>query len=176
MGPECRQVQIIGHEDGHPGLAVGAGNGHAVDTGLLDAGKRTDRFGYLGGRYIFTLPAEGIPDSVDEIEIALLVLAHQIAGPKPGISRLEHVAEYLFLGGLHAGVALEPAAHVQRVLENLADRFSGFVRSAANAESLLISDRLVFYDIESQNRKSTRLNSSHGYNSYALFCLKKKKQ
>src|SRR2546429_4580128 len=27
--------------------------------------------------------------------------------------------------------------------------------------------------LESQDRKSTRLNSSHGYNSYAVFCLKK---
>src|SRR5205809_1828399 len=27
-----------------------------------------------------------------------------------------------------------------------------------------------------QDRKSTRLNSSHGYNSYAVFCLKKKSQ
>src|SRR5205809_4438239 len=26
-----------------------------------------------------------------------------------------------------------------------------------------------------EDRKSTRLNSSHGYNSYAVFCLKKKK-
>src|SRR5205809_3419083 len=26
-----------------------------------------------------------------------------------------------------------------------------------------------------RDRKSTRLNSSHGYNSYAVFCLKKKK-
>src|SRR5205809_6166655 len=26
------------------------------------------------------------------------------------------------------------------------------------------------------DRKSTRLNSSHGYNSYAVFCLKKKTQ
>src|SRR2546422_6612405 len=26
------------------------------------------------------------------------------------------------------------------------------------------------------DRKSTRLNSSHGYTSYAVFCLKKKKQ
>src|SRR6266550_7717945 len=26
-----------------------------------------------------------------------------------------------------------------------------------------------------QDRKSTRLNSSHGYTSYAVFCLKKKK-
>src|SRR2546429_1846385 len=29
--------------------------------------------------------------------------------------------------------------------------------------------------IYSQDRKSTRLNSSHGYISYAVFCLKKKK-
>src|SRR2546422_7369797 len=28
----------------------------------------------------------------------------------------------------------------------------------------------------SQDRKSTRLNSSHGYISYAVFCLKKKTQ
>src|SRR2546429_5757033 len=28
----------------------------------------------------------------------------------------------------------------------------------------------------SPDRKSTRLNSSHGYNSYAVFCLKKKKR
>src|SRR2546422_6186390 len=27
-----------------------------------------------------------------------------------------------------------------------------------------------------RDRKSTRLNSSHGYISYAVFCLKKKKQ
>src|SRR2546422_7419643 len=30
--------------------------------------------------------------------------------------------------------------------------------------------------IAAQDRKSTRLNSSHGYISYAVFCLKKKKQ
>src|SRR2546422_8421966 len=29
---------------------------------------------------------------------------------------------------------------------------------------------------EYQDRKSTRLNSSHGYISYAVFCLKKKKK
>src|SRR5205809_4034505 len=31
-------------------------------------------------------------------------------------------------------------------------------------------------DEESADRKSTRLNSSHGYISYAVFCLKKKKK
>src|SRR2546429_2206014 len=30
--------------------------------------------------------------------------------------------------------------------------------------------------VELQDRKSTRLNSSHGYISYAVFCLKKKKK
>src|SRR2546429_9854690 len=30
------------------------------------------------------------------------------------------------------------------------------------------------YDVRLQDRKSTRLNSSHGYISYAVFCLKKK--
>src|SRR2546422_7546062 len=29
---------------------------------------------------------------------------------------------------------------------------------------------------QDQDRKSTRLNSSHGYISYAVFCLKKKKK
>src|SRR3989449_8172493 len=33
-----------------------------------------------------------------------------------------------------------------------------------------------FSDSGSIDRKSTRLNSSHGYISYAVFCLKKKKK
>src|SRR2546422_892085 len=35
--------------------------------------------------------------------------------------------------------------------------------------------RFVFRATGSRDRKSTRLNSSHGYISYAVFCLKKKK-
>src|SRR2546422_5253270 len=31
-------------------------------------------------------------------------------------------------------------------------------------------------DVLGRDRKSTRLNSSHGYISYAVFCLKKKKK
>src|SRR2546422_7457598 len=34
--------------------------------------------------------------------------------------------------------------------------------------------RLVMLTSHDQDRKSTRLNSSHGYISYAVFCLKKK--
>src|SRR2546422_9107029 len=36
--------------------------------------------------------------------------------------------------------------------------------------------RTVTVDMEDSDRKSTRLNSSHGYISYAVFCLKKKKK
>src|SRR2546422_6019600 len=36
--------------------------------------------------------------------------------------------------------------------------------------------RLLLHDVDqAADRKSTRLNSSHGYISYAVFCLKKKK-
>src|SRR2546429_7110843 len=36
--------------------------------------------------------------------------------------------------------------------------------------------QVVPYLMVREDRKSTRLNSSHGYISYAVFCLKKKKQ
>src|SRR2546429_6095929 len=36
--------------------------------------------------------------------------------------------------------------------------------------------RLCVVPLSDQDRKSTRLNSSHGYISYAVFCLKKKKK
>src|SRR2546422_3222808 len=35
---------------------------------------------------------------------------------------------------------------------------------------------LARFGISCRDRKSTRLNSSHGYISYAVFCLKKKKK
>src|SRR2546422_10820893 len=35
---------------------------------------------------------------------------------------------------------------------------------------------IVGYRMLTRDRKSTRLNSSHGYISYAVFCLKKKKK
>src|SRR2546422_6145200 len=36
--------------------------------------------------------------------------------------------------------------------------------------------KLLQEKAEGRDRKSTRLNSSHGYISYAVFCLKKKKK
>src|SRR5256884_2572023 len=48
------------------------------------------------------------------------------------------------------------------------------VRATAQGNVLAIVDMLAVDNC--QDRKSTRLNSSHGYISYAVFCLKKKKQ
>src|SRR6266436_8291999 len=61
-------------------------------------------------------------------------------------------------GGSHPGqYAVSPRAHLVR-------RFTAW---ATVAEQLPLRPR---------DRKSTRLNSSHGYISYAVFCLKKKKK
>src|SRR3989449_3841664 len=50
---------------------------------------------------------------------------------------------------------------------------------AARPDSAAVADRAAQAGRGKQavqDRKSTRLNSSHGYISYAVFCLKKKKQ
>src|SRR2546422_8526688 len=62
-----------------------------------------------------------------------------------------------FITGALSLIGLAPARHVESLkAEN--------ERAARKAREL-----------EARDRKSTRLNSSHGYISYAVFCLKKKK-
>src|SRR2546422_4990788 len=39
----------------------------------------------------------------------------------------------------------------------------------------LLQEFMCSHILQPEDRKSTRLNSSHGYISYAVFCLKKKK-
>src|SRR3989449_5323930 len=59
---------------------------------------------------------------------------------------------------------------------SLADR--GNMSPQANSNRLdgrIGRSREVVRRREEADRKSTRLNSSHGYISYAVFCLKKKK-
>src|SRR2546422_10117125 len=47
-----------------------------------------------------------------------------------------------------------------------------FAETTPTALERVLDQALAAY----QDRKSTRLNSSHGYISYAVFCLKKKKK
>src|SRR2546430_8514005 len=48
--------------------------------------------------------------------------------------------------------------------------FLGYPLSVKGARDLIVRDNII----ESADRKSTRLNSSHSQISYAVFCLKKK--
>src|SRR2546422_5530557 len=57
-----------------------------------------------------------------------------------------------------------PPVRVERALGLLPE-----LEAVAPLRALLVS-------ISRPDRKSTRLNSSHGYISYAVFCLKKKKK
>src|SRR2546429_1269445 len=52
-----------------------------------------------------------------------------------------------------------------------------FRSAAAGAAVAGYAGRVIWHGLVAQrlDRKSTRLNSSHGYISYAVFCLKKKK-
>src|SRR2546429_1838650 len=65
-------------------------------------------------------------------------------------------------------LASEGSAFVVASSEGLA---SATARPNENGEACQSSQRPARRD-----RKSTRLNSSHGYISYAVFCLKKKKK
>src|SRR5687768_18095122 len=49
-------------------------------------------------------------------------------------------------------------------------------RDHSSCPSSSSTRRLVAGLDQEEDRKSTRLNSSHGYSSYAVFCLKKKKK
>src|SRR2546422_8555142 len=49
---------------------------------------------------------------------------------------------------------------------------NAFIRIGTDGRVTLIMGQVEM----GQDRKSTRLNSSHGYISYAVFCLKKKKE
>src|SRR6266542_5071388 len=57
------------------------------------------------------------------------------------------------------------------LVKNIVARFSKAVRAR-----LPLHDYLHLRMAEGMDRKSTRLNSSHGSISYAVFCLKKKKK
>src|SRR2546429_3658403 len=67
--------------------------------------------------------------------------------------------------------AREPPAHRVRELRGTADEV-GIDHAGAGADLPAGDD----HPEEDEDRKSTRLNSSHGYISYAVFCLKKKKK
>src|SRR6266487_3463910 len=92
------------------------------------------------------------------------------------------VGIYRMVRALGAGAAVNQvhdAGHERRPLAGEESSHSGeLVRAADAADRVLLPDRAQRgLDLAgpAQDRKSTRLNSSHPSTSYAVFCLKKKK-
>src|SRR5438128_8999132 len=56
------------------------------------------------------------------------------------------------------------------------ERFRAMGRSGGHGADPAPFDTYSYGALEERDRKSTRLNSSHGSISYAVFCLKKKKK
>src|SRR2546429_6366850 len=67
-------------------------------------------------------------------------------------------------------LAVEQARYATRECRNVA------IGHAIRALDVLFPALQNRQGVLSLDRKSTRLNSSHGYNSYAVFCLQKKKK
>src|SRR2546422_4231001 len=83
---------------------------------------------------------------------------------------------YTTLFRSYLGRAQEAEQEMRRVLAESPDQFKVM---AYLGEFLYYQGRLEEAEpviARAVDRKSTRLNSSHGYISYAVFCLKKKKQ
>src|SRR2546422_7340737 len=73
--------------------------------------------------------------------------------------------------------ALPAAGHGLTVLPHWAgERAPGWRGDRLGAIVGLRLDTTALEITRAADRKSTRLNSSHGYISYAVFCLKKKKK
>src|SRR3712207_7492216 len=73
-------------------------------------------------------------------------------------------------------LSLHDALPISRALAERLDRHQpggAFFRGAASFIKVGAADPRIF---AGQDRKSTRLNSSHANISYAVFCLKKKKK
>src|SRR2546422_7773607 len=79
--------------------------------------------------------------------------------------------------GRHYHLLVEPESGVERLHEALEaiDRGTGHGAAQSNGSRDPGSRARGRADCCMADRKSTRLNSSHGYISYAVFCLKKKK-
>src|SRR5260370_25684342 len=131
----------------HAGAAGAARDADPVDVGFSDAGKLADRLLYLGGGYVLALPAKGVADPIDEIEISVRVLAHQVAGAKPAVALLEDIVQDLPVGLDLGGVAFEARARLGCILQNLADHFADLLRPAFYPEALLVSDPLLQLEV-----------------------------
>src|SRR5262245_59817062 len=152
MRMKRREVEVrLGDDCRHSGPPVAAGHRDAVDVGLKRTVEGADRLFDFGGGHVFALPAKGVADAVDEIEIAVRILAHEVAGSEPHVAFLDHVVQYFLFGFRGCRIAFEPLTGFGRILDDPADDFAWLVGFAFNAEALLVADRLLPLGVESHD-------------------------
>src|SRR2546422_405258 len=139
----------------------------------------------FGGLEVVGVQAEEIdPGDSTRIRVRLFVAAKTPirTNSKARISTLGFLGEnYVEVSAGTRDAGLLPAGSEIPAVEivQLADVFNNVNNVTVNANKLVndLDDKfLVLANNANQliDRKSTRLNSSHGYISYAVFCLKKK--
>src|SRR5256884_6597267 len=121
---------------------------------------------------------ESLPSACAGVETLLTTATSMPQGKDDGLRRVDH----------DGTLALIESAERAGVRHFVYTSYSGNIRvdspletAKRDCEKRLLSSKMrvtvlrpsYFMEID---RKSTRLNSSHGYISYAVFCLKKKKK
>src|SRR5687768_7017856 len=112
-------------------------------------------------------------EPLDPVNIAATVRAMK----NMGVSRLRLVRPVAYDPYRVIGVAHDTQDIIDAIehFDDLESAIGDCVRIAGFTARRRAAKRTVV-DPPSADRKSTRLNSSHGYISYAVFCLKKKKK
>src|SRR2546429_4792369 len=88
---------------------------------------------------------------------------------------LIHQPKLVLMDEPTVGVDPQSRNHIFEMIEKLrAEGMSLIYTTHYMEEAERLCDRIAIIDHGKIDRKSTRLNSSHGYISYAVFCLKKK--
>src|SRR2546422_1334969 len=103
-----------------------------------------------------------------------------VAGPPSGfgtagVARVARVAGVAGVTGRLSNPTASPRTCVAR-RAIFAATFALATSDACSLGAATLGEGGSEYGAPGQDRKSTRLNSSHGYISYAVFCLKKKKK
>src|SRR5207244_3631244 len=88
---------------------------------------------------------EGIADAVDEIEVAVRVGLHQVAGGEPAVTLFEDIVQHLALGSGLVGVA---GVFGAGVAADLAEAFADLARPGLDAEAIGPADRLLGLQVE----------------------------
>src|SRR5262245_53179021 len=134
-------IEIVAHHDGgHAGATVRACDLDAIGRGVEHAFARPDRVVHFAGRDILALPAEGITDTIDKMEKALVVEPHQVAGAEPGIAFRDYVTQNLPLGLGFVGIALEAAAALISSAD-AADGFANLTTRTGDAQAIVVAQR-----------------------------------